>query len=84
VIFMLHPLLGAFALASAVALVLLALLNERWVRTPLAEANEAGVRSYNFTDMSLRNSEAIQAMGMLDGPALADGAAIAILRSTGK
>jgi len=67
VIFMLHPLLGAFALASAIALVLLALLNERWVRTPLAEANEAGVRSYNFTDMSLRNSEAIQAMGMLDG-----------------
>jgi PrtD family type I secretion system ABC transporter len=67
VIFILHPLLGAFALASAIALVLLALLNERWVRTPLAEANEAGVRSYNFTDMSLRNSEALQAMGMLDG-----------------
>jgi len=67
VIFILHPLLGAFALASAIVLVCLALLNERWVRTPLAEANEASVRSYNFTDMSLRNSEAIQAMGMLDG-----------------
>ena len=67
VIFILHPLLGAFALASAIALVLLALLNERWVRTPLAEANEASARSYNFTDMSLRNSEAIQAMGMLGG-----------------
>lgn len=67
VIFILHPLLGAFALASAIVLVLLALLNERWVRVPLAEANEAGVRSYSFTDMSLRNSEAIQAMGMLDG-----------------
>ena len=67
VIFVLHPLLGAFALASAVALLLLALLNERWVRTPLAEANEAGARGYGFTDMSLRNSEAIQAMGMLDG-----------------
>jgi ATP-binding cassette, subfamily C, type I secretion system permease/ATPase len=67
VIFVLHPLLGAFALGSAIVLVLLALLNERWVRTPLAEASEAGVRSYNFTDMSLRNSEVIQAMGMLDG-----------------
>ena len=67
VIFVLHPVLGAFALASAIVLVLLAVLNERWVRAPLAEANEAGVRSYNFTDMSLRNSEAIQAMGMLDG-----------------
>lgn len=67
VIFVLHPLLGAFALASAIVLVLLALLNERLVRKPLAEASEAGVRSYNFTDMSLRNSEAIQAMGMLDG-----------------
>ncbi|WP_246562631.1 type I secretion system permease/ATPase [Bradyrhizobium liaoningense] len=67
VIFVLHPLLGAFALASALALLLLALLNERWVRAPLTEANEAGARSYSFTDMSLRNSEAIQAMGMLDG-----------------
>lgn len=67
VIFVLHPLLGAFALASAIALLLLALLNERWVRTPLTEAHEAGARSYGFTDMSLRNSEAIQAMGMLDG-----------------
>lgn len=67
VIFILHPLLGAFAFASAVALLLLALVNERWVRAPLAESNEAAARSYNFTDMSLRNSEAIRAMGMLDG-----------------
>ena len=67
VIFVLHPLLGAFALGSAIALVLVALLNERWVRAPLGEANEAGVRSYSFADMSLRNSEVVQAMGMLGG-----------------
>ncbi|MDB5565812.1 type I secretion system permease/ATPase [Caballeronia mineralivorans] len=67
VIFVLHPLLGAFALASAIVLIFVALLNERWVRTPLAEANEAGTSSYSFTDMSLRNSEVVRAMGMLDG-----------------
>ena len=67
VIFLLHPMLGGFALASAVILIALALLNEWRVRGPLAEAAEAGARNYNFTEMSLRNSEVVQAMGMSEG-----------------
>ncbi|QCI64351.1 type I secretion system permease/ATPase [Phreatobacter stygius] len=67
VIFLLHPLLGAFALGAAILLILVALLNEWWVRGPLGEANEAGVRGYSFADMSLRNAEVVQAMGMLGG-----------------
>jgi ATP-binding cassette, subfamily C, type I secretion system permease/ATPase len=67
VIFLLHPLLGAFALVSAFVLVAAALLNQRVVKVPLAEANEASARNYSFTDMSLRNSEVLLAMGMMPG-----------------
>src|SRR5215831_6154928 len=67
VIFVLHPLLGAFALGCAITLVLMALLNEWMVRPPLAESNEAAARSYNFTEMSLRNTEVLRAMGMTAG-----------------
>ena len=67
VIYLLHPLLGSFALGAAVLLVAMALVNEWWVRTPLAQANDAATRNYNFTEMSLRNAEVVQAMGMMGG-----------------
>jgi ATP-binding cassette, subfamily C, bacterial len=67
VIFALHPALGAFALVSAVLLVLMALVNEIFVRPPLTESNEAASRNYSFTEMSLRNWEVVQAMGMMGG-----------------
>ena len=52
---------------SAVLLVLMALLNEILVRPPLTESNEAASRNYSFTEMSLRNWEVVQAMGMIGG-----------------
>jgi ATP-binding cassette subfamily C protein len=67
VIFLLHPWLGAFACASATVLIILALANEALVRRPLKEANELAAQNYNFTEMSLRNSEVVRAMGMLEG-----------------
>ncbi len=67
VIFMLHWALGAFALACCAVLLVMALANEWLVRTPLAEANLAASRNYGFTEMSLRNVEAIRAMGMTEG-----------------
>jgi PrtD family type I secretion system ABC transporter len=67
VIFVLHPLLGAFALGCSITLVLMALFNEWIVKPPLAESNEAAARSYNFTEMSLRNTEVVRAMGMTGG-----------------
>lgn len=67
VIFALHPLLGAFALACCIILILMALLNEWAVRSPLSEANEAASRNYIFTEMSLRNTEVVRAMGMTAG-----------------
>jgi ATP-binding cassette subfamily C protein len=67
VIFMLHPLLGAFAFGCSIVLVCMAFLNEWVVRPPLIESNEAATRNYNFTEMSLRNTEVVQAMGMTEG-----------------
>src|SRR4029078_4399696 len=61
------PLLGAFALGSAIGLVSMAFLNEGLVRPPLAESNEAASRNYSFTEMSLRNTEVVRAMGMTQG-----------------
>jgi ATP-binding cassette, subfamily C, bacterial len=67
VIFMLHWSLGAFALACGLVLVVMALANEWLVGQPLAGANAAAARAYSFTEMSLRNTEAIRAMGMTSG-----------------
>jgi ATP-binding cassette, subfamily C, bacterial len=67
VIFVLHPLLGAFAFGCSIVLVCMAFLNEWVVRPPLSESNEAATRNYNFTEMSLRNTEVVQAMGMTQG-----------------
>jgi ATP-binding cassette, subfamily C, bacterial len=67
VIFMLHPVLGLVALAGVIILALLALINEWLVRKALSEANDAATRNYAFTDMSLRNAEVVNAMGMTRG-----------------
>src|SRR5262245_23833057 len=67
VIFVLHPLLGAFALASAITLVALAIFGQWRVQGPIAESNASTSRNYAFTDMSLRNAEVVRAMGMMPG-----------------
>lgn len=67
IIFLLHPLLGAFALGCALILIALAFMNEWLVKPPLTEANAASARNYSFTEMSMRNTEAIRAMAMTEG-----------------
>lgn len=67
VIFGLHPSLGAFALGCSIILILMAVLNEWIVKPPLSESNDAASRNYNFTEMSLRNTEVVRAMGMTAG-----------------
>ncbi|WP_374650953.1 type I secretion system permease/ATPase [Dongia sp.] len=69
VLFMLHWVYGVIAIGAAAMLVSLSLLMEMVARRPLAEANEASVKSTGQTAAALRNAEVIQAMGML--PAIA-------------
>ena len=65
IIFMLHPALGAFAFSCAIILILMALLNERILKTPFADSSEAGARNYKFTEMTLRNAEVVQALSLI-------------------
>jgi len=69
VIALFHPLLGAMALAGAVLMVVLAVLNERLARGPLERAHTAGRRAARFIEAGARNTEVVSALGML--PALA-------------
>ena len=69
IVFLLHPVVGLIALAGAVLLFLLALLNELVTRTPLRAANQAAIRSMQRAEATVRNAEAIDAMGMM--PAVA-------------
>ena len=64
-IYFFHPLLGAVAMAGAVIMVLIALLNERFTRKALERAQEEHRRAGRFVDASMRNAEAVTALGML-------------------
>jgi PrtD family type I secretion system ABC transporter len=67
VIFLLHPWLGMAALAGAVVLLTLALLNEALTGRPLKLASERAIKANNFAEASLNNAEVLKAMGMLGG-----------------
>lgn len=66
--FMIHPLLGAIALAGAAVLAIMALLNLLTTRLPLNTANAESIRLFARAHASISNADTIQAMGML--PAL--------------
>lgn len=67
IIFVLHPVLGFVALGGALILFTLAIVGELITRGPLKEASRVSVNSHAFAESSLRNAEAIQAMGMMTG-----------------
>jgi len=68
-LFLVHPLLGAIGVLSAIALLLLALLTELATREPLTHANVALARSYARFGTALKYIQVIRAMGMQDGAA---------------
>ena len=65
VMFVFHPWLGVTAVLSALLLMGLAVWNEFATRDDLKEANQKSLESSNHTQRSLRNVDAIEAMGML-------------------
>lgn len=64
-LFLIHPALGAFALVLAAAQVYIAYLTERTTNPPLTEANRMAIAAQTNASNSLRNAQAIEAMGML-------------------
>lgn len=65
VIFLLHPVLGWFAVGGLVVIVTLAVVNEVSTRKPLTDSNSLAVSNLNALNGHLRNAEALEAMGML-------------------
>jgi ATP-binding cassette subfamily C exporter for protease/lipase len=65
ILFIVHPLLGWFALAGGVAQFALGWFNERTTNPPLTEASRASIMAQRQADGSMRNAEVIEAMGML-------------------
>ena len=65
VMFWLHPLMGWFAIVSALLLVAIAFATEILTRKPLAQANGLAISGRQFLGSNLRNAEALEAMGML-------------------
>ena len=65
-LFLLHPLLGLLSLGGGVILLTLAFATERTTRTRLADATRNSVAAANFAETSLRNGDAMTAMGMLE------------------
>jgi ATP-binding cassette, subfamily C, bacterial exporter for protease/lipase len=63
-LFLIDPVLGIIATVGAIGLFGLALMNERFTRPSLSEAEDAGNRSYGFTENLLRHADVVVAMGM--------------------
>jgi PrtD family type I secretion system ABC transporter len=66
VIYMFHPVLGAVALAGALVMFLLAILNEKLSRRPLEAMNMDARRAGRFADQSMGNAEVARALGMVE------------------
>ena len=65
VIFMFSVPLGLFALVGAIAIAVLAVINERTSKIKLEEAQKFSMLSSTALNNNLRNAEVIEAMGML-------------------
>jgi PrtD family type I secretion system ABC transporter len=64
---LMHPLFGAFALASALLLVVITLMTEAKTAKPMKDAVASGASRMIFAESSRRNAEVIHAMGMGGG-----------------
>ncbi|MEM7172439.1 MAG: type I secretion system permease/ATPase [Pseudomonadota bacterium] len=65
VVFLLDWVLGLVALGGSLAILTLAILNEMTTRHSVAQTAAAQIQSNAFVSASLRNIEAVKAMGML-------------------
>jgi ATP-binding cassette, subfamily C, bacterial EexD len=64
-VFLIHPMLGIVSTIGGLCIFALAISQELATRKTLGEATNAGIRAGRFLDNSLRNVEALTAMGML-------------------
>ena len=66
VLWLLHPSLGIIGALLTLLLVLIAWLSKRYTDAPLEKAAEEGMQVNQYVNSKLRNTQVIEAMGMLD------------------
>lgn len=66
-LFLMHPLLGAVSLTGGIILLILAIASEASTRKRLSEATGHNVAAANFAETSIKNGDAMSAMGMMQG-----------------
>ena len=66
VIFLFHPILGAIAVAGAVLLLAVAIVNERLSRQPLQAMQLESRKAGRFAEQGMSNAEVVAALGMAD------------------
>ena len=66
VVFLLSPILGWIAVAGALVLLGLALLNEALTRRLLQRAGDSQIHAMSQAESAARNADVIEAMGMMD------------------
>ncbi len=66
IVFFMHSYLGYVALAGAILIFVLALISEFSARGLFQQAGGEASQAQGFTETSLRNASALEAMGMLD------------------
>jgi len=64
--FLLHPIYGIMAIISAILTFILAGVNEWVTKTSLDRANQEAISANNHSITTFRNSEVLQAMGMVE------------------
>ncbi|HEU4661226.1 MAG TPA: type I secretion system permease/ATPase [Pseudolabrys sp.] len=64
-VFMIHPQLGEIVAVTGIALIVIALLNQKLTAVPYAQANTYAARANLAADAMARNAQVINAMGMI-------------------
>jgi PrtD family type I secretion system ABC transporter len=64
ILFLMNPAVGMVASFGAVALLVLALINDRWGKKPMADAQRAKSVSQRMAETAARNADVVEAMGM--------------------
>lgn len=67
IIFVFHPVLGLIALGGGIVLFAVAIASELLTRNPLKQAGGVSAQALSFAEDSMRNAEAVEAMGMMPG-----------------
>jgi ATP-binding cassette, subfamily C, bacterial len=64
-VYLIHPHLGAIVTATGLALLVIGLINQKLTAVPFAQANTYAARANLAADAMARNSQVINAMGMI-------------------